>query len=124
MKWKNIEINKNLIKAETCRAVLINCPHSSNYDGFSFWHPASLVRDAKQRDKVSLSYTDDFIFRLKKHGKGRYNSHSVIREIELSSEELESIFSYLSPQEEKPLVFTPETLTPVKSEVLEELLDD
>lgn len=43
--WKNVNANVNQIKTETEKAVLINCPHNSKYDGYSYWHSSKLVRE-------------------------------------------------------------------------------
>ena len=40
-------------------------------NGYSFWHPAKLVSSGRNSFSVSIGYTDDFTFRLKKYGKGR-----------------------------------------------------
>ena len=128
--WKNININKNLIKTDTGRAVLIALPHNSKYDGYSFWHPSKLVRNGKHSAAVSIGYTDDFTFNLKKYGKGRYNSSDVIDELQLSAGDMEAVFGvvgeninapvYKNPYEtRKPAELTPEAVTADES-----LIDD
>lgn len=87
--WKNQSFNKQNIKVETLKAVLIQMPHKSKYDGFSFWHPSKLVRKGSHSYEVSIGYTDDFVFKLKKYGKGKWNSNEVIEEIEITAEEFE-----------------------------------
>jgi hypothetical protein len=69
MAWKNVQINIQNIEAQTDRAVLFKCPHKSKYDSFSFWHPAKLVREGKHSYAVSVSYTDDFEFTLRRYGR-------------------------------------------------------
>ena len=126
--WKTISINKNQIKAETGKAVLIAMPHKSDYDGYSFWHSAKLVRDGKHSAAVSISYTDDFVFRLKKYGKGRFNRNEVIDEIPIAADEFEMIFSVtdenitasVNPYE----THKPQELTAVTVEVPEDLKDE
>lgn len=90
--WKNININKNMIKAETGRSVLIAMPHSSEYDGFKFWHPAKLVREGRHGAAASIGYSDEFVFHLKKYGNGKYNKFDVISEIIINAEEFEEAF--------------------------------
>lgn len=90
--WKEININKNLIKLENGRSVLIALPHSSGYNGYSFWFPAKLVRKGKNSAAVSLSYTDEFSFILVKYGKGRYNHDEVIDEVTLTADKFEAVF--------------------------------
>ena len=125
--WKNIDINKNLVKAGTERAVLIAMPHNSEFGGYSFWHPAKLVRNGNRGDMVSIGYTDEFQFRLKKYGKGRYNSREVIDEIPLAGDEFEAIFKSLGDDialpPEEPLIYTPEHLDPENATADESLID-
>ena len=92
--WKSIKFNAQNIVTETDKAVLIACPHKSNFDGFVFWHPKKLVRVIGGKGYfVSFSYTDDFEFKLKKYGKGQYNSRDVIDEKTVSTETMEEIFA-------------------------------
>ena len=92
MNWKNININKQNIKAETNKSVLISMPHKSKYNGFDFWHSAKLIRAGRHSNAISVGYTDDFKFKLYKYGKGRYNSRDVIEEIEINVDEFEKAF--------------------------------
>lgn len=123
--WKNLNINNNLIKAETDRAVLIALPHKSDYNGYSFWHPAKLVRESRQAGKSSIGYTDEFVFRLKKYGKGKYNCREVLDEIPLAADEIEAIF-YASADDyepQEPEIYTPPRIDPENATVDESLLD-
>lgn len=90
--WKNISINSNQIKAQTEKAILVNCPHNSNYDGYSFWHPSKLVRSGKHCASVSIGYTDEFEFKLIKYGKGKWNSRNIIDEVQILAQEFEEMF--------------------------------
>lgn len=90
--WKRININKNLIKAETAKSVLIAMPHKSTYDGYTFWYPLKLVRSGKHSAAVSIVYADNFTFNLKKYGKGKYNRNKIIEEIEIDVDKLSSAF--------------------------------
>ena len=91
--WKNININANLIEAKSPKNVKIKMPKNSAFAGYSFWHPAKLVRNSKHSAAVSLGYTDNFEFRLKQYGNGRYNSWEIIHEKTISAKEFESIFN-------------------------------
>lgn len=128
--WKNISVNINQIKAETDKAYLINCPHNSNYDGFSFWHPAKLVRSGKHSASISVGYTDEFKFRLIKYGKGKYNSKSIIDEIEISVEEFEEMFEVENQNINVPVIknefetHKPAEVEAIESNLKKELLDD
>ena len=91
--WSSININRNLIKYSTEKAVLIACPHSSVYDGYCFWHPKKLVRRGRNREAVSISYTNDFTFRLIKYGKGQYNRDEIIDELQIGSIQFNEVFT-------------------------------
>lgn len=90
--WKIIEINKQNIETDTGKAALIKMPKKSKYSGYKFWHPSKLVRYGSNTYARSISYTDDFTFKLKKYGNGRYNFKDVIDEIEISAKEFEEAF--------------------------------
>lgn len=89
-KWKNININRNLIKHDTGVAVLIAMPHSSDYDGWFFWHPEKLIRNGRNKAAVSLGYNDSFTFRLLKY-KGKLK----VDEQEIDVEEFEDAFGVI-----------------------------
>lgn len=90
--WKNIEINLQNIETETERAVLIKMPNNSDYAGYKFWHPSKLVRYGSNSYARSIGYTDEFTFKLKKYGNGKWNKTQVIDEKEISVEEFEEAF--------------------------------
>lgn len=93
--WKSININKHNIIVDTGKAVLIACPHNSEFDGYTFWHASKLVHEGRHKGAVSISYTDEFTFHLKKYGKGRYNYREVLDEIPLAADEIEEIFGVI-----------------------------
>ena len=119
--WKGFVLFNNLIKAQTEKAVLIQLPSSSRYKGFSFWHPKKLV---KSGNMAMVLYTDDFEFRLKKYGKGRFNNREVIDEIILDAETLVESFSMMSETNEISLHHVPQRLEPVATTALQELVDE
>lgn len=118
--WKNININKQNIKHETARAILINCPHYSDYDGYSFWHPLKLVRSGRHSNDISIGYTEEFTFKLMKDG----------REIVIDSEEFEEIFQVMNENitaKQHSYIYEthkPEQLKAEATEALEELRDE
>lgn len=123
--WRSFNINKQNIKAETEKSVLIACPHNSDYDGYCFWHPAKLVRDGRNSNAVSISYTEDFDFYLKKYNK----KHEVIDECRLGYDELEIVFEVMNENITSRVyndyeTFKPKQLEAKKVEVLAELRDD
>lgn len=131
--WKNIQINANLIKHETGKAVLIALPHSSDFDGFAFWHPSKLVRPSKfRKDAVSIGYTDDFVFKIKRTSNRTFK---VLDERELTSKEIEEIFGkvdheitkYDFPKKkiEEEIINVPEKMNPIENPIAdEELIDE
>lgn len=87
--WRNVSANSNLIQTKTGKAVLIKLPGSS----WLFWHPAKLVRTSGKNDYyMSISFTDDFVFKLFKNGKGKYNKFEKIDEWEMSADEFAKYF--------------------------------
>jgi len=87
--WKQLVCNSNLMQAETDRAILIKLPKSE----LKFWHPSKLVRTSgKSGYRMTIAYTDSFVFKCFRNGKGRYNSHEKIEECEFNSKEIEEIF--------------------------------
>lgn len=123
--WKSININRNNIRYETGKSVLIACPHKSNYDGYCFWHPSKLVRDGRHRGAVSISYTEQFEFCLKKYGKGKYNSREVLDEITVGYEEIEEMFSVVDDSifPPEPEIYTPDPLEPEHATADKSLID-
>lgn len=87
--WNKVVANSNLIQTETERAVLIKLPKSE----FKFWHPRKLVRcSGKSGYRMSISFTEEFTFKLFKNGKGNHNSNTKIEEREMNSEQLMAAF--------------------------------
>ena len=125
--WYAIRLYPNQIVTDTGSACLIQMPHQSDYDGYSFWHPSKLVRDDRRYKMKTFSYTDNFVFRLKKYGKGVYNRYEVIQELEIGADELVKAFenncdSFDRP--ELPLIYTPQRIEPEGAVADESLIDD
>lgn len=124
--WKNININKQNIKAETSKSILIAMPHKSDYDGYQFWHPSKLVREGRNSNSVSIGYTEDFTFRLKKYGK----DNKILDEDEISASDFEEAFGIMDENiiakqpENEYETHKPDILEPVKTKVLDELKDE
>lgn len=102
MEWKNININTNLVQSETGKAYLINFPHSSDYDGFCFWHPKKLVKSGRHSASVSIGYNDEWKFVIKKYGRGKYNRNEVIQEFTIGVEEFEQAFGVVDENIKAP----------------------
>ena len=125
--WKSIKIYPNQIKYETQAAALIQMPHKSKYDGFDFWHPLKLIREARRSQMLEISYTDEFIFHLKKYGKGKYNSCEVIFTKDITAAELEEVFASNEntySYETKPPLHVPERIDPENATADESLVDN
>ena len=123
--WKSLNISINNIEISTAKAVLIKMPPKSEYAGFMFWHPAKLVRDGKFSHFKTISYTDDFEFRLFQKRKGRYGNNTNAGGGKISAAEMrramESMkITLLDPYE----LHTPEMIEPVQPKVLDELRDE
>jgi len=86
--WNRIFFNKQNIEHETDRGTLINMPNKSEYNGWKFWHPSKLVREEGGNGYfLSLSFTDDWKFRLFKSYKKKPNPQKNI-----GSEEIKIAF--------------------------------
>ena len=94
--WKNIEINIQNIETDTGKVTLIKMPNKSKYAGYKFWHPSKLIRYGSNSYSRSISYTNEFTFKLKKFGNGQYNKFDVIDEIEIGVEDFEEAFDCMS----------------------------
>ena len=91
--WKSININKQNIHKETESAILVKMPHKSEYNGWMFWHPKKAVKKGRNRNSVTLLYTEEFVFHLKKYGNGKFNKFKVIGEQDIDVWDFEEAFS-------------------------------
>lgn len=130
MEWKSIQINKQNIKVDTGKAMLIAMPHNSDYDGFCFWHPSKLVRTGKHSNALSVSYNDEFKFKLVKYGNGKWNSRDVIKEEEIDVEEFENAFNVMNENVKAPKIVSeyethkPKELEAKEVAIIDELKDE
>lgn len=121
MIWNGFAIHNNLIKVSTVKAVLIALPSNSRYRGFSFWHPRKLVKSGSMS---MVLYTDDFVFRLRKYGHGRFNQKEILVEIELTAKEMIQIYSMFHGSEDVHMLHVPEKLEAAEYSADKELLDE
>ncbi len=101
--WKSLNINKQNIKQVTAKAVLISCPHNSDYNNYCFWHPLTLLKKGKHSNAVEINYPKEFVFSLIKFGKGKYNKYKKLNEIKLNCEEIELIFEEMNANITSPI---------------------
>lgn len=64
--WNKMYINDNQIEREFENSLLIKMPASSRYSGWMFFHPYKLVREGTHSANFSISFTDEWDFRLVK----------------------------------------------------------
>lgn len=88
--WKTININKQQVKEEQVNAMLIKMPNNSDYKGYCFWFPKKLIREGRHKNALSLSYTEDFTFRISKLSNGK-----VIKD-EINAEMFEEAFEVIN----------------------------
>lgn len=88
----NIIIKNNQIEKTTARAYLIKFPNNSEYKGYKFWIPSSLV---KIIDEINLNVylPEDFEIKAFKNGNGKHNKFEKIAETNLSTEEMTKIYN-------------------------------
>ena len=84
-KYLNININRNQIKTSTGRAYLIAMPHKSDYDGFTFWFPMSLVDEGRHDEALRLCIPVSFDFKLRRTSP---KTRKVLAEEELNAYQL------------------------------------
>lgn len=119
--WKIIKINKNNIKTETEKSVLIKMPNSSNYKGYTFWHPSKLV--IKNEYNYSFIYNDNFSFKIFKTGR----NFQKTSELNLSQKQMVKAFGIINNElnseinKNKIKVTTPKIKKVLKIEVKNEL---
>lgn len=107
--WNKAIINKQNIINYYNNSVLIKMPNKSKYNDFQFWVPSKLIKNGNNEYEKLYLFKDDFTFKLKRYGKGRYNRNKIIEEKEITSEEFKTIFeleeniSYLIVEEPKKI---------------------
>ncbi len=92
--WKTIKINKQNVELQITNATLIKIPKKSRYANYKFWHPNKLIEE--NENSIKLSYTNEFVFHLKKFGKGKLNKYMILDEIDIDAEEFEEIFDKMA----------------------------
>lgn len=125
--WKTLDLPPELVAVCTDKSIKIDMPQNSRYKGYNCWISRKLVHINVQyvgNDKFlfyEVVYKDNFMFRLKKYGKGRYNKYDVVDEKEIDAETFCTVIEENAPP---PLIHKPQKLTPVKTYAIPELIDD
>lgn len=141
--WRNIDIDRSLIRFQSCKGTLISVPGCLPGHYKAFWHPTKLVRDSyKNPCAVNIGYTDEWEFKLipsgRTYGEKLMASNSyknaVARgegeayEERISAKEFEEIFLPLQDsigEPEKDIIHVPEYHAPIENPVAcQELTDD
>lgn len=122
--WKKIRISKEFIQCRASKSLKIKFPNKSKYSGYSVWVSLKLIDEDTGKNYFFMLYKTDFIFNIKKYGKGQYNKFNVIRSKEIPASELVNEFDYLNGSDNIPEIHTPKPLKAEKTELLEELLDE
>ncbi len=87
--WNKLFFNKQNVEYESDRVILINMPNQSIYKGWKFWHPAKLIREEGGNGYfLSISFTDDWEFRLFKNYKNKPNPEKTV-----GAEEIKDVFA-------------------------------
>lgn len=118
--WKNIKINTQNIEMSTEKAVLIKMPNKSKYAGYKFFHPMKLVRYGSNYS-ATISYTNEFAFKLFKNGNGKHNRLEIIDSFEINVEEMEEAFECMESctrEKSKETYLVVEEPTKINKEVL------
>ena len=84
--WKKVYFNTLSVEHSGVKSTLVKMPNSSEYAGYKFWHPTKLIRPAGGNGyHATLSYTDEFVFKLFKGVKNKTT-------LEINAEEFEHAF--------------------------------
>lgn len=119
--WLKLRINKQNVDIFD-NFVKINCPHNSKFNGYYFFYSQKLINFIDS--SIELLYKDDFIFRLKKKGNGRYNKNKVVEEIEIDANTIEEIFDCMQTKDSSYLIIKEPHKIDKNIEILEELKND
>ena len=121
--WHYMDVNKNMVKYDTGKAMLIACPSSSEYAGYCFWHPNACIRDGRYSAAYCISFTEDWEFKLK--------NKDTDDEVKMDYHELSEVMACLNCEidydKKKANPFethVPKKLKAEKTEVLDDLLDN
>ena len=86
--WIQVKINKNNIKTETAKALLIKLIGSEE----KFWVSKKLVRSLNG-SLISVSMKNDFEVKVFQNGNGKYNRYEVVSERTVSASSIAKIYN-------------------------------
>lgn len=122
--WHRININNNQVTRYTGRAYLINMPHNSDYDGYSFWHPEKMTMPGPHSAAMTVEFPEGWTFKLRKYSQ---RTHKMLDEVELNDLEMQEQFQTTSDNITAPKqgsyveIKEPEYRQPTENKVDEEL---
>lgn len=123
--WSSLTLNGNLVKAETEKALLIACPHSTPFDGFAFWHPRSMSDTESYGWAVTIRFPENWRFRLTRKSK---RTLKVLEEREVDASEFAHVLSPTAVKVAQAKAYSyrtdPEPLHPEEVEVIGDLVND
>lgn len=132
--WGKVAVNIQNIATTTGKAVKINMPHSSEYDGYTLWVSLKLLREGRHSYERLLSIKADMEFKLIKYGSGKWNKRTKVDEKTISAEEMAAAFGgwvsdaprysepAVDPDKEEIVKHEPAPLAPVEIEADPELV--
>lgn len=116
-KWHNLDINDCHVGYHAEKSVKISMPSRSDYPGYEFWHPRSLVKEFMDTTTV-LSFPATWTFKLTANGGALA--------VELTADEFLAACSsrdWIRVDRQSEL-HTPIALEAVEAEAIEELIDN
>ncbi|MEG0051195.1 MAG: hypothetical protein RR712_03370 [Terrisporobacter sp.] len=124
MEWKNININLSNVITQTDKATLIKLPNKSKYAGYSFWHSNKLIRDGINSNAICISYNNEFEFKFKKYGNGKYNKTTLLVEVKATIDEFEECFGTMNENIRAKIEKKPPVLSGGEVTIIDDLRDD
>lgn len=115
-KWHRLDFDGCYIIKRFAKSVLIRMPSRTDYDGYTFFHPSSLLKEYMDGTKL-LSFPDTWTFKLKANGG------AITAELS-AAEFIEAADDYFGRYERRSSTHVPAKLEPVETEALEELIDN
>ena len=97
-KWTTVIIGRKNIEKQIENSYLIHMPQSSKYAGYMVWLPAKLVKAGRNIQTIAFSFTNEFIFKLKRYDQEEFSDFHLIDVKDINALEFEKAF-VVNPQE-------------------------